>query len=149
MHFKPANPADFGSTTFSRDSHEDGRSRSVTPSDPFVSDRRLLTIREAAGLLRVSPSTIRNAIRAGRLRAFRFGIRGGSIRIGLADLDDYQAACATTPPPMAKAQAGSAAGSTFKCLDAKRLLAAWRQQGALAGQPSGRSAQSFLSSDAP
>ena len=93
----------------------------------------LLTIREAAGVLRVSESTIRNAIGSGRLRAFRFGVRGGSIRIGRADLEDYMASCATAARPAGRA-VGQANGGRFKNLDAGRLLAAWRRQGVLDGQ---------------
>ncbi len=69
------------------DDSKRGPSQSAVLPDSSVQDRSLLTIREAAALLRVSQSTVRNAIRAGQLRAFRFGIRGGGIRIGLADLD--------------------------------------------------------------
>jgi excisionase family DNA binding protein len=93
----------------------------------------LLTIREAAGVLRVSESTIRNAIGSGRLRAFRFGSRGGSIRIGRADLDDYMVSCAT-PSRQAGRATGRADGVLFKSLDAGRLLAAWRRQGVLGGR---------------
>ena len=88
-------------------------------------------------MLRVSESTIRNAIGSGRLRAFRFGVRGGSIRIGRADLEDYMASCATAAKPAGRA-AGQADGGLFKSLDAGRLLAAWRQQGVL-GKQQGKS----------
>ena len=101
----------------------------------------LLTIREAADVLRVSESTIRNAIGSGRLRAFRFGVRGGSIRIGRADLEDYMASCATAAQPAGRA-CGRADGGLFKSLDAGRLLAAWRRQGVLDGQPGERSDRS-------
>ncbi len=98
---------------------------------------RFLTIREAAGVLRVSESTIRNAIGSGRLRAFRFGDRGGSIRIGRADLDDYMASCATGAPQVkTRSQSG---GDLFKSLDGSRLLAAWRRQGVLGGPQDKRS----------
>jgi excisionase family DNA binding protein len=92
---------------------------------------RFLTIREAAGALRVSESTIRNAISSGQLRAFRFGARGGSIRIGMADLEDYMASCTTAKPK--DRTAVHQGGSLFKSLDAGRLLAAWKRQGVLDG----------------
>ena len=101
----------------------------------------LLTIREAADALRVSESTIRNAIGSGRLRAFRFGVRGGSIRIGRADLEDYMASCATAAQPVGRA-AGQADGGLFKSLDAGRLLAAWRRQGVLGSRQDGHSGPS-------
>jgi excisionase family DNA binding protein len=108
----------------------------------------LLTIREAADVLRVSESTIRNAVGSGRLRAFRFGVRGGSIRIGRADLEDYMASCATVGRPAGRA-AGRAGGGLFKSLDADRLLAAWRQQGVFDSRQGEHSAPSSGSSYVP
>jgi excisionase family DNA binding protein len=111
-------------------------------------ERGLLTIREAAGILRVSESTIRNAIGSGRLRAFRFGKRGGSIRIGKADLEDYMSSCATPARPTRRA-AGKPGGGPFKSLDAGRLLAAWRQQGVVDSRQGEHSARSSGSSYVP
>ena len=108
----------------------------------------LLTIREAADVLRVSESTIRNAISSGRLRAFRFGVRGGSIRIGRADLEDYMASCATAARPAGRST-GHADGGLFKNLDAGQLLAAWRRQGVLGDQQDEHSAPSSGSSYVP
>ena len=108
----------------------------------------LLTIREAADVLRVSESTIRNAIGSGRLRAFRFGVRGGSIRIGRADLEDYMASCATAAQPTGRAT-GQADGGLFKSLDAGRLLAAWRRQGVSGSRQGEHSAPSSGSSYVP
>jgi len=108
----------------------------------------LITIREAAGRLRVSESTVRNAVRQGRLRAFRFGVRGGSIRISPADLDDYMASCATSSPSPTRV-ANAANGTPFKNLDGPRLLAAWRRQGVLGDQPSEDSAPSSESRCGP
>ena len=101
-----------------------------------------LTIREAALRLRVSYNTIRGAILAGRLKAYRFGARGGAFRIAVADLEAYRAACATTnqEPPAPRKSAGG--GSAFKNLDGERLLDAWRRQGAVADRRGGRSAPS-------
>jgi len=105
-----------------------------------------LTIREAAGVLRVSESTIRNAVGSGRLRAFRFGDRGGSIRIAQADLDDYITGAATT---LLVSRTLAPTGGQFKHLDASKLLAAWRTQGVLGAPPDGNSARSFGSSGVP
>lgn len=106
----------------------------------------LLTIREAAALLRLSESTIRNAVRLGQLRAFRFGIRGGTIRISPADLDDYVAGAATTPraPRML-----TATGGQFKHLDASKLLSAWRRQGVLGDRPDDSNVRSSEWTDDP
>ena len=118
----------------------------VDPSS--ASDGDLLTIREAAGMLRISDSTVRNAIRSGQLRAFRFGARGGSIRIAPADLQDYIAGCATTKPSCSP-EALTTAGGRFKHLNASKLLAAWRQQGVLGAPRDGNNAPSSGSSGAP
>jgi len=99
-------------------------------------------------MLRISDSTIRNAIRNGQLRAFRFGSRGGSIRIAAADLQEYVAGCATAKPSCPEV-ASTAAGSRFKHLDASKLLAAWRQQGVVGAPRGGNNAPSSGSSDAP
>ena len=108
----------------------------------------LLTIREAAAMLRISESTVRNAIRSGQLRAFRFGTRGGSIRIAPVDLQEYIASCATAKPSCPKV-APTTAGGRFKHLDASKLLSAWRQQGVLGAPQDGNNAPSSGSSDAP
>lgn len=47
-------------------------------------DFRFVTIQEAADLLRVSSSTIRRAIRSGRLRAVRLQAR--TVRVDLASI---------------------------------------------------------------
>ena len=108
----------------------------------------LLTIREAAALLRVSESTIRNAIHNGQLKAFRFGARGGSIRIAPADLEDYTASCATDAKHRTTCPTGSGNG-LFKALDGRKLLAAWRQQGVLDDPPNGNNVPSSESRYAP
>lgn len=108
----------------------------------------LLTIAEAALLLRIGQSTIRNAIRAGQLRAFRFGTRRGTIRISADDLDEYAAASATEPAKAAKTRPALSA-APFKCLNAGRLLAAWRQQGVLGVPPDDNNAPSSESNGVP
>lgn len=108
----------------------------------------LLTIREVAALLRVSESTVRNAIHDGQLKAFRFGARGGSIRIAPVDLEDYTASCATVAKSKTTCPTGSDAG-LFKALDGGKLLAAWRQQGVLGDPPSGNNVPSSESRYAP
>src|SRR5262245_39067498 len=107
------------------------------------------TIKEAAERLRVSYNTIRGAILAGRLKAYRFGARGGTYRIDPADLEAYRASCMTTKqePPASKKSVGG--GSAFKNLDGGRLLDAWRRQGVVDHPRGGRSARSSGSSCDP
>ena len=47
-----------------------------------TSEHEYLTIAEAAALLRVSTSTVRRSIQAGKMRSLRFGDRGVRIRRG-------------------------------------------------------------------
>jgi excisionase family DNA binding protein len=107
----------------------------MPPGECLGKSRILLTIRETASLLRVSESTVRNAIRSGQLKAFRFGTRGGSIRIAPADLDDYTASCSTAATPrLPQKSSGRSKGTPFKSLDGAKLLAAWRRQGVFGDQ---------------
>jgi len=115
---------------------------------PSVQDGGLLTIREVAALLRVSESTIRNAIRNGQLQAFRFGTRGGSIRIAVADIENYTASCTTATRQRTNSINKPNTG-LFKALDGRKLLAAWRQQGVLDGPPSDNNVPSSGSRCAP
>lgn len=111
-------------------------------------DARFLTIREAADLLRVSQSTIRNAIQSGQLAAHRFGLRGGSIRITLAALNAYVAACGTVAEPESPAAiSGEVPG--YRHLNPQRLLAAWQRQGVRAGRPGASNARSSGSKCGP
>jgi excisionase family DNA binding protein len=106
------------------------------------SEQTLFTVREAALLLRVSESTIRNAIRTGRLAAYRFGNRGGTIRISEVALRRYlDESCAL----IARSQQDKSPSGPmpFKYLDGSKLLAAWRQQGVQLDPPGECSAQSF------
>lgn len=105
------------------------------------SQSEFLTIREAANVLRVSQSTVRNAIRRGELPAYRFGSRGGTIRIAVTDLDKYVASRKTTAGSVLNSHAAASKRTPFKNLHAEKLLAAWRQQGALDDPPNGCSAQ--------
>lgn len=109
----------------------------------------LLTVREAAEVLRVSESTVRNAINAGDLQAFRFGTRGGTIRIATSHLHDYIASRSTATRSKRKTTSTRADGTPFKNLNAVKLLAAWRRQGVLGDPPDGHNAPSSESSCGP
>jgi len=87
----------------------------------------VVTVAEAAALLRVSENTIRNAIRAGQLPALRVGIgkKGGAYRILQEDLEAFVARCkerivtvaAPLPPVLPPLTA-------FRHVDVSRWLAA-------------------------
>jgi excisionase family DNA binding protein len=55
--------------------------------------RPLLTVREVAEILRVSPSLVYQLVEAQQLACHRIGSRKGAIRIAPADVDDYLARC--------------------------------------------------------
>jgi len=57
----------------------------VAPLIP-ISDRRWLTLPEAASYLALSPNTVRHVIHAGELRAARIGLM---FRIDRTDLDQF------------------------------------------------------------
>ena len=54
-------------------------------------DQTYLTMREAAGRLNVSYGTVRGAVVAGDLQAYRFGAGVGTWRIAASDLTEYVA----------------------------------------------------------
>jgi excisionase family DNA binding protein len=91
-----------------------------------------LTVKEAAAVLHVSYGSVLAAIHAGKLVAYKFGPRDGTYRVRRGDLQDYITASRT------KQSAGCPkprrTGSTFRKLNNKRLLRAWREQGISADQ---------------
>ena len=61
-----------------------------TPPTP-IEDRHLVTVREAAELLSVSPSTAYRLIRDGEISVMRVGQSGRGIRVTTASVRDYVA----------------------------------------------------------
>ncbi|MGM0488161.1 MAG: helix-turn-helix domain-containing protein [Planctomycetota bacterium] len=57
------------------------------------SDKRLLTVKEAADLLHVSPSAVYQLIDAHRLACHRIGTGRGTIRISRHDLNTFLDVC--------------------------------------------------------
>lgn len=53
----------------------------------------LLTVREVAGILRVSRSLVYQLVEGGKLACHRIGNRNGAIRISAADVEDYLTQC--------------------------------------------------------
>jgi excisionase family DNA binding protein len=108
-----------------------------------------LTVRKAAERLDVADNTIRNAIRSGKLKAYKIL---STYRIKPEDLDSFIESCrvddsvrATAPLVRSRAEVGR----PFKHLDGRRSLAAWQRQGVAVGPPGGHSAQSSGSSYDP
>ncbi len=66
---------------------------------------RLLTVREAAAALRLSPDSVYRLIQQGRLRAFRVGGGNGPLRIEPAAIDELlqPASSAARPDPTLRA----------------------------------------------
>jgi excisionase family DNA binding protein len=57
----------------------------LTPTN----QRELLTVNEAAALLRLHPMTVRSMIREGRLPALQLGGKGASVRIPVDELEAW------------------------------------------------------------
>jgi len=104
-----------------------------------------LSIRRAAQKLDVAYNTIRNAILAGGLAAYKIQ---GTYRINPVDLADYVERCRVevkgrvTGPPAPKSH-------TLKHLDGARLRAAWTARGVRVPRPGGDSARSSGSTRDP
>jgi|SRR6185369_238262 len=92
----------------------------------------LMTIRQAADQLGVCYNTIRNAIRSGRLPAFRFGERGGTYRIDPLALETFKSGCAIKPQSRSVRRRATAQ-TRFQELDGTRLVHAWERQGVVPG----------------
>lgn len=58
-------------------------------------DGVLLTVREVAGLLRVSANCVYDLVSKGKLGCYRVGTGRGAIRVERNDVDAYLAACRT------------------------------------------------------
>jgi excisionase family DNA binding protein len=105
----------------------------------------LFTVKQAAQQLALSPSSVYELIATGRIHAFRLGPRRGAIRIRKKDLQAYLDIPSSTTPAIDRERTGR----LFKHLDAERLRAAWRQQGAIADQTNERNTPSSESSYDP
>ena len=113
-----------------------GESRHTEPS---------LSIKQVSRRLNVAYNTVRNAILAGRLTAFRIQ---GAYRIREEDLAAYLETCRVTArgrearPPALKT-------TTLKHLDGAQLRAAWTRQGVRVPPTGGGSARSSGSTGGP
>jgi excisionase family DNA binding protein len=94
---------------------------------PEHSQPEFLSITQAAARLGVVYNTVRNAILAGDLVAFKFR---GTYRIRSEDFDSVVQACRYEPRGRATpAPTPKVAASTLKHLDGARLRESWRTQG--------------------
>lgn len=103
----------------------------------------LFTVKQVAAHLGLSISSVYELVSQGKLRALRLGPRRGAIRIRVDDLQIYlRFASADANVETRSPNAQPTRGRQFKHLDAERLRAAWRKQGATAGRRDGRNTQS-------
>ncbi len=66
-------------------------------------DMNLLTVKDVAERLNVSPSLIYQLVESGKLSVHRIGTGRGTIRVSQSDLESYLAACHTetrSPSPV-------------------------------------------------
>lgn len=89
----------------------------------------MLTVRQAAERLAISPALIYALCSAGKLRHERYGLKRGTIRIPEDALEEYRKAATQapiTPPPSV---ASSLPALPFSELDQQRLAKAWAKPG--------------------
>jgi len=93
----------------------------------------MLTVKEVANRLGVSPGLIYALVRCRRIRSERFGTGRGTIRISEEALEEFRQTCvAEVEEAGAVVAAPGPSGKTpavFSNLDSSRLLAAWKEQG--------------------
>lgn len=108
----------------------------------------VLTVKQAAERLGVSPALVYALCARRRLRHERHGLGRGKILIPEEALEEYrrrqtvdaeEEGVLTRPPP---SEQRSQAAGPFTMLDSGRLLEAWRRQGVLSDPPGGGSAPS-------
>lgn len=110
---------------------------------PRATDETLFTVKQIAQQLALSPSSVYELIATGRIPALRLGPRRGAIRIRNNDLQAYlHMSSSDMQSPVKPANDRKDTGRLFKHLDAERLRAAWRQQGAIADQTNERNTPS-------
>ncbi len=111
----------------------------------------LLTIKQVADRLQLSVSSVYDLCARRKLAHVRLGVGRGAIRIDEQALDDFIKQATVQPEePVAPQPAMKKTRVTgFTNLDGDRLLAAWRRQGVLPGQPDERNAQSSASTCGP
>ena len=100
---------------------------------------KLLTVRETAEALSVSPSLVYRLVSEGALRCFRIG--KGALRFREEDIQEYLNRCVVEVGLGSRQAASSKPGRPFKHLDAERLLDSWHRQGVRIGRQGERTAQ--------
>lgn len=53
----------------------------------------LMSVKEAASIMGITPPAVYDLCRSGRLAHYRMGTKGGCIKISASDLEAYVAAC--------------------------------------------------------
>jgi excisionase family DNA binding protein len=84
----------------------------------------MLTVKQAANMLTVSPALVYALCACGQLAHERYGLGRGTIRIRESALAEYQARASAAPRRLAPAR-----GGVFRHLDPERLERAWRERG--------------------
>jgi excisionase family DNA binding protein len=65
----------------------------MNANDRKSEERELLTVREVAGLLRVSQNCVYELVAKGKVAAYRVGAGRGTIRIRPEDVESYLQSC--------------------------------------------------------
>ncbi len=67
------------------------------PKQRRADPSELLTVRELADFLRVSPALVYRLVEEGKIACHRIGMGRGAIRVRRQDVDDYLAVCREEP----------------------------------------------------
>ena len=90
---------------------------------------KLLTVKQLADMLSISPSMVYELVALSKIRCFRIAGRGrGTLRFDEAMVAEYLASTVQGPTPSASAPASSGPrAAPFSELDPERLAAAWKK----------------------
>ena len=118
-----------------------------------IPEETLLSIAEAAAILRVGETTVRNAIKSGRLRSYRpatGGAANGGYRIMMADTVAFLNGSEYTPEAASRENnSRPAVGRPFKHIEANWLREPSRQQEPQDEKSSARKPRSYGRSCGP
>lgn len=89
----------------------------------------LLTVKQVAQRLNISPSFVYELLKSGRLKHYRLGKGQGGLRISEKQLAAYlEGAEGTTPSAPGEKQNPAPRSGMFKHLDAEKLAEAWKHE---------------------
>ena len=89
----------------------------------------MLTVKQAAAVLNVSPGLVYALCATGRIIHERYGLGRGTIRIEDSALAEFRAGARPTPRAAPTVSRAASPAAPYAHLDAYRLANAWRERG--------------------